>query len=139
MSQSLKSLKEFHTERSHNLLPIQEFYKGSSHNSNDWGIDGYNLPKTYQYFDKNPKFSKAKRSDPLQEATKRSWGPDSTKYSPDLKTAFKMNWLSRTGKFPKSKKFTIIDEAIKEGKKYPGPGDYFNNQLQKTKKKTKIR
>lgn len=110
---------------------VPELYEISRGHREEWGISSYKPPKTTQYIDRLHKFPKEKRENPMAIAMKRSQEPDPAKYSPDLQTAYNRNWLCSQGKFLKGERITIIDQIMKNGKKFPGPGEYLKEDGKK--------
>lgn len=104
---------------------VRELYDISRGRREEWGIDGYHVPKTLQYLQKPFIFPKEKRKDSFTDALKREKWPDPTTHSPDFEKQFKTAWLSKGGKIPKGNRLTIIDEIMKSSKKLPGPCTYF--------------
>ena len=131
MSQSVRDLGTHRKVQSTKYYQVQELYEISRGRKEEWGIDGYSAPKTTQYLDRVHKFPVEKRPDAMSIASKRSLEPDPAKYSPDVQTSFKRNWLTARGKFLGGKKITIIDQIMKQSKILPGPGQYLNDDLKK--------
>lgn len=90
--------------------------------SKEIGVKGYYVPKTVNYYNKAYSFSKSKKNSPI----KKSKSPDPTKYNAEYNEAFKKFW-TKSVKFLKAGKLTIIDDYIKNSKHTPGPGQYFLN------------
>jgi hypothetical protein len=107
---------------------VRELYEISRGRREEWGIDGYNVPKTIQYIRKPFLFPKEKRKDAFSMAQKREKWPDPATHSPDAKTYFESAWLSKGGLIlKKGTKTTIIDEVMKKAKNTPGPCSYFKD------------
>lgn len=126
MSQSVRTL--------HEKFPIKETYQMTQGDKGLWGVFGYQVPKTYDYtyHDIEHQFPKEKRTDAMMLAEKRSKEPDPSKYAPE--TISKKSWKGPNALFSKSKKFSIIDEAMKLSARVPGPGKYIEEpkDLKKT-------
>jgi hypothetical protein len=110
---------------------VRELYDISRGRREEWGINGYHVPKTIQYLRKPFLFPKEKRKDAFSEALKREKWPDPAKHSPDQEKYFKTAWLSKGGRIPKGPKKTIIDEIMKKSKDLPGPCSYFKDLTKK--------
>ena len=132
MSQSARDLALPSIIKTQKYYEVTELYNMSRGRKQEWGIEGYCVPKTTQYIERVNKFPKDKRQDAMTTASKRSKEPDPTKYSPDLKASQKQNWIQTGGKFYAGKKITIIDEVMEKSKKFPGPGDYFKEEKKPT-------
>ena len=127
MSQSHRELPPLKIGFDRNIA-LPELYQMTKSRKNEWGIDGYSVPKTLNYISRSPVFSKDTRKDAFLMALKRSTEPDPGKYSPDFQTSKKM-WVSPSARFLKAKKVTAIDTMINYNKTLPGPGTYFNEPL----------
>lgn len=99
---------------------MEEIFKAVE-NKQEFGVQGYVVAKTCNYFKKNYKFPKEKRGN---TSKRRGKEPDLTFYSETAETQ-KKNWKRPNGKFLKAKKLTIIDEIYKISAKTPGPGQYY--------------
>ena len=125
MTQSTADLRFPKIESMQKQNSVRDLYEISRGRREEWGIDGYHVPKTIQYLQKPYHFPKEIRADSSTMALKRKDWPDPTTHSPTTKEEFQRHWLSKGGKMPKCPKKTIIDMIMKEQKKFPGPGDYF--------------
>ena len=124
----------------HEKYPIKELYQITQGEKHTPGMFGYTVPKTYDYNynDLTHAFSKEKRHDATTNALKRCKDPDPTKYAPDMKISSQKNWKSIGALFSKSKKFTIIDEAMKLSLQTPGPGKYLEEVKGEEKNKVAL-
>ena len=94
----------------------------------DYGIQGYYVAKTTNYSSCEPKFSKDTRKDLSYESQVHEKDPDPTKYSEPYEKSSARYWNSPNGKFLKSKKKSIMDDAAIQAKDIPGPGSYMKQQ-----------
>jgi hypothetical protein len=90
----------------------------------DYGIQGYYVAKTTNYSTRESKFTKDTRKDLAYENRVHSKEPDPTKYNETLEKSALRYWNSPNGKFLKSKKQSIMDDAASKAKDTPGPGAY---------------
>jgi hypothetical protein len=102
-----------------------------------YGIQGYTVAKTCNYFKRDYKFPKSKRCDPISDAKKRSISPGPDVHNLSYEQNFKQQWKKSSGKFLKSKKLTLIEEIRKSSAKTPGPCDYSPNHPSISRKKPK--
>ncbi|OMJ86464.1 hypothetical protein SteCoe_12045 [Stentor coeruleus] len=133
MAQSTRDLLNIPKQSMTRYQSVRELYEISRGRREEWGIGGYQAPKTTQYFKKSYHFPKEKRTDDYTKALKRKDWPDPTKHSPDYKAELDREWLNKGGKIPKGQKTTVIDQVMKESKKFPGPCEYFKDPLPKKK------
>ena len=110
---------------------MKEAFQLFSHKE-DYGIEGYQVAKTCNYFKRAAKFPQSKRQDPLANAHDHE--PDPTTYSESKEMNFKRYWKKPNGKFAKAKKLTIIDEIKKQARKTPGPGEYLKESSKSVRK-----
>ena len=92
---------------------------------------GYSLASTCLYLSKDYSFPKAKRKYLYDDLAKINPKVDPVKYSDDLETSKKKYWLNSSGAFLKEKKTSYLDKAIKHGESIPGPGQYYDDTVNK--------
>jgi len=92
----------------------------------EWVMPGYKVVKTIHYINKSCSFSPNKDSSRSKSDKEHSKIPDPTKYGETFDQTLKNHWRKPSGKFPKSKKNSYLDEIIKVSKSTPGPGSYNN-------------
>jgi len=90
----------------------------------EYGIQGYCVAKTTNYSSRESKFPKDTRKDLAYESRVHSKEPDPTKYNESYEKSVLRYWTTPNGKFLKSKKKSIMEEASDKGKETPGPGAY---------------
>ncbi|OMJ66771.1 hypothetical protein SteCoe_36276 [Stentor coeruleus] len=129
MAQSTRDLLNIPKQSMQKYQSVRELYEISRGRREEWGINGYHVPKTTQYFKKSYHFPKEKRSDDYTKALKRKDWPDPTKHSPNYKDELDREWLNKGVGMPKGPKTTLIDQIMKEGKKFPGPCEYFKDPI----------
>ena len=131
MAQSTRDLLNMPKQTMQKYQSVRELYEISRGRREEWGIGGYHVPKTTQYFKKSYNFPKEKRSDDYTKALKRKDWPDPTKYSPDYKAEIEKAKHNNGGGILKGPRTTIIDQVMKESKKFPGPCEYFKEPIPK--------
>ena len=109
-------------------LTVREMFQSTVINKGGFGLDDYQIPKTYNYTKKGVKFPKAARSDLQSDASKRAKEPAPSKYAATADLTHKRYWASSTGKFGAGTRKTVIDEVMRTGKLSPGPGAYLKNE-----------
>ena len=113
---------------------MEDLYQAAYH-KNEYGIEGYQVAKTCNYFHHDHKFPKSKRKDPMSDARKHAKEPDPTTYNDSYESSHKRYWKKPNGKFFKAKKLTIIDDIKKKARNTPGPGEYHMDSSRSPKEK----
>lgn len=93
----------------------------------DYGVQGYYVAKTTNYSSRESKFPKDTRKDLSYESRCHSKEPDPTKYNESYEKSVLRYWTTPNGKFLKSKKKSIMDDATVRAKETPGPGAYMKD------------
>ncbi|CAG9322919.1 unnamed protein product [Blepharisma stoltei] len=118
---------------------IEELYKITRGQKDEWGIEGYRVPSENNlYLTREHAFPKSPRADSYAIAKKRATEPDPTKYTLEYKEASKMNWEKSNGKFLYSKRETVIDEVMRKSASMPGPGAFWPKPTSKKAKKPEM-
>lgn len=104
----------------------------------DWGISGYEPPKTSLAGSRITGPGIGKRICFTDSFTKLRPNIDPCKYSDTLEVTEKKYWLSKEFKFCKATRETQTLQAIKRSKSTPGPGEYYKGEDVKKKMKFKL-
>ncbi|CAG9322589.1 unnamed protein product [Blepharisma stoltei] len=106
-------------------LPISEIYKTIKGSNDDWGVEGYQVPKKCAvYITKEIKVPNAKKRDMFYDISKKEKEPSPITYAPSNEQVLKRYWDKATGRFRKAQRKTVIDEVMKLSPRVPGPGTY---------------
>lgn len=106
------------------LADISDMYKITAGDKKNWDLPGYHVPSTSLYSPRMFKFPGEKKKDAFYEVSKRSKDPDPTSYSPKHDEVYKRHWNKPNGKFLKSKRETITEEACRISPRIPAPNEY---------------
>jgi hypothetical protein len=106
------------------IPPIEDLYKITKGDVKDWNLKGYHVPSTSFHSPRSYKVPTERKKDTFYEISKRSKDPDPTTYSPKHEQIQKRFWEKANGKFLKSRRETVTEEAGRLSLKVPGPGDY---------------
>ena len=110
--------------RSMPIIQLSEIYKLTAGDKKEWDLTGYAVPTTTLYTPRMFKFPTEKKKDSFYEISKRSKDPDPTLYSPNHDMVYKRQWETPNGKFLKSKRETITEEACRLSPRIPAPNEY---------------
>jgi hypothetical protein len=103
----------------------------------DWGVEGYDPPKTCLDGSRSTSMGIGKRQLFTEAFIKQKPNTEPCKYSQTLQKSQKEFWLSKNLKFPKAKRETNTSLAMKRSRSTPGPGHYSSDSL-KLKPKSKL-
>ena len=116
---------------------IPEFYNAVRGKSEDFGIEGYKIPRKADLLViREFTIGKAKKIGMLSDITRRSKDPSPISYSPSHKKVSEEYWSPRNGKFGQARRKSYIDEILKTNGPNPGPCDY-NKETEKSPKKSR--
>ena len=118
-------------------LTVEEVYTLSNGGDKNYGIEGYTVAKTVQYYERDFKIPTGKTKDMYYEASKRAKDPGPTHYAETPEENLRRHWTTSGGKFSGSQRKSMIDELTAQTKAVPGPGSYFKKEKGKKEDRTK--